>query len=158
MNGNAIRELTLSSWAADVWEKQRRLGVSLKIDEAALAYCMRQHTEWWETWNRLGSMAKQDTQALNILVHVYNDASVKLQLDRNDPPEINSLYQLLRNRGMAEMDALHAIAPVLQERTRNARNRGESFDVNNYIERAKSVVQMLLDNPKPFRSSTLRAI
>ncbi len=155
MNDSAIRDLTLSSWAAGVWEKELR-GVPLQFQEAALAYCMRQHTEWREFWNQLGYAPKEDSKTINILVHIYNDASVKLQLDRNDPPEINSLYQLLRGRGIADLDALHAIAFVLQEQTWQAKNAGESFDIKKYVERAKSSVQMLLDNPKFIRSSKLR--
>ena len=79
MNDSAIRELTLSSWAASVWEKELR-GVPLMLHEAALAHCMRQHTQWRECWDQLCSMTKEDTKTVNILVHVYNDASVRLQL------------------------------------------------------------------------------
>jgi hypothetical protein len=157
MNDSAIRDLTLSGWAAAVWEKELR-GVPLQFQEASLAYCMRQHSEWKEHWNHLGSIGKDDTKVLNILVHIYNDAAVKLQLDRNDPPEINNLYQLLRGRGITDMDALHTLAFVLQEQTWHAKNTGEPFDVKRYIERAKSSVQTILENPKFIRSSKVRTI
>jgi hypothetical protein len=156
MNDSAIRDLTLSGWAAGVWEKELR-GVPLQFQEASLAYCMRQHTEWREHWNQLGSAGSEDTKLVTILVHIYNDAAVKLQLDRKDPPEIYSFYELLRGRGITDMDALHAIAFVFQEQTWHSKNTGAPFDTKTYVERVKSSVQTLLENPKFIRSSKMRA-
>ena len=157
MNDSAIRDLTLSGWAAGVWEKELR-GVPLQFQEASLAYCMRQHTEWRDYWNQLNSADNEDTKVVNLLVHIYNDAAIKLQLDRKDPPEIHSLYQLLRGRGITDMDALHAIAFVFQEQTWHSKNTGAPFDTKTYVERAKSTVQTLLENPKFIRSSKVRTI
>jgi Domain of unknown function (DUF1841) len=157
MNDSAIRDLTLGTWAAGVWEKELR-GVALVFQEASLAYCMRQHTEWRDYWNRLGSVGSEDAKVVNILVHIYNDAAAKLQIDRNDPPEIRALYQLLRGRGITDMDALHAIAFVLQEQTWHAKNTGEPFDLKKYVDRAKSSVQGILENPKLIRSSKIRPV
>jgi hypothetical protein len=106
MNESAIRSLTLGAWAASVWEKEVR-GVPLVFHEASLAYTMRQHSEWREHWSRLDSIGSDDVKIINILVHIHNDAAVKLQIDRKDPPEICELYQLLRRRGIMDMDALH---------------------------------------------------
>jgi hypothetical protein len=155
INDSAMRDLTLGTWAAGVWEKELR-GVPLVFQEASLAYCMRQHSECRDFWGRLGSIGSEDATAINILVHIYNDAAVKLQIDQNNPPEINTLYQLLRGRGIAEMDALHAIALVLQEQTWDSKNTGKPFDIKKYVERAKSSVQVILDNPRFIRSSKLR--
>jgi hypothetical protein len=157
MNDAAIRDLTLGSWAAGVWEKELR-GVPLVFQEASMAYCMRQHSELREYWNRLGSIGSEDAKAVNILVHIYNDASVKLQIDQNNPPEIHMLYQLLRGRGITEMDALHAIASVLQEENWHSKNTGNPFDIQKYVEHAKSNVQAILDKPRYIRSSKLRPV
>ena len=154
MNESAIRELTLTSWAAGVWEKELR-GVPLQAQEAALAYCMRQHSEWRQYWNQLTTCSNENTKVVSMLVHIYNDAAVKLQLDRNDPPEIQSLYQVLRGRGVTDMDALHAIAFVLQEQTWNAKSSGGGFDTKVYIDRVKTCVQTLIENPKFIRNSKL---
>jgi len=150
MDEGAIRDLTLTSWAANVWEKEVR-GVPLQFQEASLAYCMRQHSEWRQYWNQLGTYASDNNKTVNILVHIYNDAAVKLQLDRNDPPEINALYQTLRGRGVTDMDALHALAHVLQEQTWQAKTTGGAFDTKAYVERAKTSVQALLENRERFR-------
>jgi hypothetical protein len=152
MNESAIRELTLTSWAAAVWEKELR-GVPLQSQEAALAYCMRQHPEWRQYWNQLTTYSNENTKIVSMLVHVYNDAAVKLQLDRNDPPEILSMYQVLRGRGITDMDALHAIAFVLQEQTWQAKSSGASFDTKGYIERVRTCVQTLIENPTFVRNS-----
>jgi len=152
MNESAIRELTLTSWAARVWEKELR-GVPLQFQEAALAFCMRQHNEWRQYWNQLATCGKENTKVVSMLVHVYNDAAVKLQLDRNDPPEINSLYQVLRGRGITDMDALHTIAFVLQEQTWQAKTNGGPFDMNAYVDRVRTCVQTLVENPRLVRTS-----
>lgn len=152
MNDGVIRELTLSSWAAGVWQKELR-GVPLVFHEASLAYCMRQHSEWRQHWNHLDSIGGEEAKITNILVHIYNDAAVKLQIDRNDPPEISKLHQLLRGRGITEMDALHVIAFVLQEQTWHSKNAGASLDMKAYVERVKSSVQAVFENPKLIRSS-----
>ena len=157
MNESAIRDLTLGAWASGVWEKELR-GVRLVFQEASLAYCMRQHSEWREHWNHLSSIGSEDTKIVSVLVHIYNDAAVKLQIDQNDPPEIYALYQLLRGRGITDMDALHAIAFVLQEQTWHSKNTGAPFDTKTYVERAKSSVQAILENPKFIRSGRLRPL
>ena len=155
MNDSAIRDMTLGTWAASVWEKELR-GVQLALQEASFAYCMRQHAEWRDHWNRLDTINQDDTKVVNILIHIYNDAAVKLQIERKDPPEIGELYQALRGRGIIDMDALHTIAFVLQEQTWQAKNTGASFDMKDYVQRVKSNVQAILENPKLVRVSRAR--
>lgn len=157
MNDNTIRDLTLGAWAAGVWDKDLR-GVPLLSHEASLVYCMKQHSEWRDHWNRLDSISGEDAKTINILVHIYNDTAVKLQIDQRDPAEIGELYQLLRARGIADMDALHTIAFVLQEQTWQSKNSGVAFDMRAYVERAKSSVQAILENPKLIRSSKVRSL
>ena len=157
MNDGVIRDLTLGAWAAGVWQKELR-GVPLVFQEASLAFCMRQHSEWRQHWNHLDSIGAEDAKILSILVHIYNDAAVKLQIDQNDPPEIATLYQLLRGRGVMDMDALHVIAFVLQEQTWHSKNTGAPFDTKTYVDRAKSSVQAVLENPKLIRSSKVRSL
>jgi hypothetical protein len=154
MNDTAIRELTLATWAMSVWEKDRR-GVPLQGQEAALAYCMRQHSEWQQYWNQLNTYAADNAKVVNMLVHIYNDAAVKLQLDKNDPPEIHEMYQAMRGKGITDMDALHAIAFVLQEQTWNAKTNGADFDIKAYVDRVKSTLQSALDHPELIRSGKL---
>lgn len=155
MNDNLIRDLTLRNWAADVWEKELR-GVPLAVHEASLAYCMRQHSEWRDQWNHLNSTLSEDAKTVDILVHIYNDAAVKLQIDQKNPAEIDRLYQLLIGRGIADMDALHVLAFVLQEQTWQSKNAGAPFDMATYLARAKSKVQAILENPKLIRTSRIR--
>jgi len=147
MNEKSLQNLTLATWAASVWEREVR-GVPLQGQEAALAHCMKQHPEWRNFWNSLGTNIEETPRATNILVHIYNDAAVKLQLDRNDPPEIQSLYQSMRGKGFSDKDALHALAFVMQELTWNAKTTGEAFDTKQYIERAKRYVETALQHPE----------
>jgi Domain of unknown function (DUF1841) len=151
MDERKLNNLTLSSWAASVWEKELR-GVQLQLQEAALAWCMRQHQDWRNFWNNLNHTDTVNTpRGTSILVHIYNDAAVKLQLDSKNPPEISSFHQTMRSKGFSDMDALHAIAFVLQEQNWNAKNAGVSFDEKQYIERAKRYVDNVIEHPDLIR-------
>src|SRR5579862_6150025 len=148
-----IRDVTLLTWAAGVWEKELR-GVPLQSQEASVAYCMRQHTEWRQYWNQLRTYTSENTKIVNILMHIFNDAAVKVQLDRNEPPEIMASYELMRSQGLTDMDALHVIAFVLQEQTWQSKTNGQPFDMNAYVQRVKSSVELRLEgksiiSPKP---------
>src|SRR5207248_1985632 len=120
MDDKSLNNLTLSTWAATVWGKELR-GVPLQIQEASLAWCMRQHAEYRNFWNSLGTTAADTPRAGNILLHIYSDGAVKLQLESNNPPEITQLFQAMRAKGFSDMDALHAIAHVLKEENWNAK-------------------------------------
>ena len=154
MNEKTLSNLTLSSWAATVWEKELR-GVPLQPQEAALAWCMRQHADWRNFWNGLNGPDVDTPRGKNILVHIYNDAAVKLQLDSNSPPEINQAFQQMRGKGFSDMDGLHAIAFVLQEQNWNSKSNGEAFDLKQYVERAKRYVETVIEHPDLMRGLRL---
>jgi len=151
MDDKTLNNLTLSSWAATVWEKELR-GVPLQLQESALAWCMRQHADWRNFWNNLNNHATVETQrATNMLVHIYNDAAVKLQLQSNNPPEICEFHEAMRRKGFSEMDALHAIAYVLQELNWNAKTTGTTFDQQQYIDRTRRYVENVMEHPDLLR-------
>jgi Domain of unknown function (DUF1841) len=155
MDEKKLNNMTLSSWAAGVWEKELR-GVPLQLQESALAWCMRQHTDWRNFWNNLNNPETVNTpRGTNILVHIYNDASVKLQLDSKNPPEINQCFDTMRGKGFSDMDALHTIAFVLQEQTWNAKNNGVGFDQSQYVERVKQYMENVIAHPELMRGLRL---
>ena len=150
MDEKTLNNLTLSTWAATVWSKELR-GVPLQAQEASLAWCMRLHNEWRNFWNSLGTADTDTPRATNILIHIYNDAAVKLQLDSNNPPEINQLFQAMRGKGFPDLDALHALANVMQEQTWNAKSAGGAFDTQQYVERATQYVENVIKHPEIIR-------
>jgi hypothetical protein len=154
MDEKTLNNLTLSSWAATVWSKELR-GVPLQPQEASLAWCMKQHNDWRPFWNSLGTSAAETPRATNVLVHIYNDASVKLQLDSNNPPEIIQLFQVMRGKGFPDLDALHALAYVMQEQSWNAKTVGGTFDPKQYVERAKQYVENVIVHPEIIRNLRL---
>lgn len=126
MDDKSLQNLTLSKWASAVWEKELR-GVPLQPQEASLAWCMRRHSEWRSFWNNLGTDAGDTPRATSILVHIYNDSAVKLQLDSDSSPEINQLFQAMRAKGFSDVDALHALAFVMQEQSWNTNTASEPY-------------------------------
>ena len=150
MDEKSLDNLTLSAWAAAVWGKELR-GVPLQWQEAALAFCMRQHNEYRNFWNSLGTAAADTPRAGNILLHIYADGAVKLQLDSNNPPEINGVFQKMRGKGFSDMDALHAIAHVMREENSNAKGTGEAFDTKRYVEKAQKYAETVIEHPEFLR-------
>jgi hypothetical protein len=142
-----LKDVTLASWAARVWERELR-GVPLPLEESTLAWCMRQHSDWRSFWNNLNN---HDTiltpSATTILVHIYNDGAVKLQLESNNPPEISELFRKMRANRFYEMEALHALSHVLQEQTRSANAACTGFDRQQYVERATRYVENVIAQP-----------
>jgi hypothetical protein len=153
MDEKILNNLTLSSWAATVWSKELR-GVPLQPQEASLAWCMRLHNDWRTVWNDLGKY-EQTPRATNIIVHIYNDASVKLQVDSKNPPEIFNLFQTMRGKGFLDIEALHALAYVMQEQSWNAKNAGATFDATQYVVRAKQYVENVIAHPEIVRTLRL---
>jgi hypothetical protein len=147
MDDSILKDATLASWAARVWEKELR-GVPLPMQESTLAWCMRQHADWRSFWNNLNNHAVISApRATRILVHIYNDGAVKLQLESNNPPEINELFQRMRTKGFYEIDALHALSFVLQELSGSANAAGTGFDRQQYVERATRYVESVIEQP-----------
>ena len=160
MNDAALQEMTLATWAASVWEREIR-GIPLKLQEAALARCMRQHPEWRPYWDSLVTRNIEDSPKLaSILVHIYNDAAVQLQVDTKNPREIYELSQRMRSRGFSEVEALHQIAFVLQDVTWQAKTSGQSLDVQEYVDKTTEYIESILLHPKLARTSRakLRAL
>jgi Domain of unknown function (DUF1841) len=152
LDEKSLRSLTLSSWAAKVWEKELR-GQPLVNQEAALAWCMRLHGEWRNFWDRLNHPRSGDPlRSTSVLVHIYNDAAVKFQLDTKNPPEIVNLFQTMQDSGFKEIDAMHAIAFAMQEQTWHARDTNSDFNMKQYIERAKAHVENVLQDPRGVHS------
>ena len=65
-------------------------------------------------------------------------------------------FQTMRAKGFSDMDALHAIAFVMQEQTWHAKTAGVDFDMKQYVERAKAYVQNATQHPDIVR--TLRLV
>ena len=150
MDDKSLNNLTLSTWAAAVWGKELR-GVPLQVQEAALAWCMRQHAEYRNFWNTLGTTAADTPRAGNILLHIYSDGAVKLQLESNNPPEINEVFKKMRGKGFADMDALHAIAHVMREENWSNKGSGEAFDTKRYIDKVQKYADTVIEHPEFLR-------
>ncbi len=133
----------------------------MKFHEGALGTCMRLHPEWRQYWDNLVTKEHEDTPKLgSILVHIYNDAAVQVQLDTKNPPEIHELYQRMRAHGFSEADALHQLAFVLQDVTWQAKTNSQDLDMKHYVEKARQYVRTVLSQPTFARTSRakLRAL
>jgi hypothetical protein len=145
MRDAELKSLSLLSWTLQIWN-DHRLGVSQAGQFAAISYCMQHHQEWWKDWES----AKESGENAAIstrLSHIHNDAAIKAQVDRGDPPEIRALYSALRANGFSEFDSIHTIALALMDENEWVREYEDAFSRERYIERAKCYAKEALSSP-----------
>jgi hypothetical protein len=141
-----LRSLSLLSWTLQIWSDHRR-GVAQFGQMAAIAYCMEHHKEWWKDWE-LAREFGEDTSATTRLAHIHNDAAIKAQLHRGDPPEIKALYKALQEKGFDEFESIHTLALALMEENEHVRENDDAFSRERYIERANRYVKEALSQPR----------
>ena len=138
MRDSTLSSMSLLSWTLQIWHDHRR-GVRQSGHLAAIVYCMEHHREWWRDWD-LATGSDKDASMTTRLVHIHNDAVIKGQLDRGDPPEIMTLFNSLREKCYSEFDSIHTLALALMEENDYVREHDGAFNRDRYVERANRVV------------------
>jgi hypothetical protein len=119
---------------------------------------MQHHAEWRAEWDMLDPDAPRTEKGIeNRLVHIHNDAVVKLQLDNKQPKELSELYQMLQEKGFDEFESIHTLGLALTEETGFARENNESFNTQRYIERATGYLKQALSRPNLTRTAKSKA-
>jgi hypothetical protein len=150
-----LRSLSLLSWTLQIWSDHRR-GVAQLGQMAAIAYCMEHHAEWWKDWESAREFG-EDRPTTTRLAHIHNDAAIKAQLHRGDPPEIRQLYNALQEKGFDEFESIHTLALALMEENEHVRENYDAFSRERYIERANRYVMEALAQPQLARMSKAKA-
>jgi hypothetical protein len=150
-----LRSLSLLSWTLQIWSDHRR-GVAQFGQMAAIAYCMEHHAEWWKDWESAREFG-EDTSTTTRLAHIHNDAAIKAQLHRGDPPEIKELFKTLQEKGFDEFECIHILALALMEENEHVRENDDAFSRERYIERAQRYVKEALSEPKLSRVAKAKA-
>ena len=126
--------------------------MALTGQPAAIAHCLQNHPEWWSDWDTADR--PDDERAItNRLIHIHNDAAIRIQVERENPKEIKTLYDTLLGKGFTEFESIHTLTVAFTEESSYAVENDETFDLQRYLDRARSYVKEALSRPNLTRSS-----
>ncbi len=108
-----------------------------EVDER-IAYIMDMHPEFDDVWKQ-GELATYPQeiggQIVSPFVHTVLHVTVDKQLLNGDPPFVQETLNRLKDQGMEEHDALHAIIGVYADQYFSTFRQGKAFDLLDYQSR-----------------------
>ena len=125
MEDSKLQTMTLLTWTLQVWRDCRR-GLPLQGQHAAIAYCLQKHPEWWSDWESAENLHGNDVTITNRLIHIHNDAAIRLQIEREQPAEVKALYDSLCEKGFTEFESIHTLAVAFTEESAYATENGST--------------------------------
>ena len=149
-----LGNFTLTTWLGRIWNEYRR-GVPQYGHNAILLQCMLHHSMWRTYWDSLamGDETAVSTVLQNAVVHVNNDALVISQCESGNPAPLKALHDMLEMRGFDKFAIVHTIGVALAEETAYAKEHGEKFNVERYVEITNRYAKELLARPNLARSA-----
>jgi len=119
-----------------IWEISKHDIHSLDEDEQLLAFIMKDHEDLFgKFWNNMDEFLNYefdpDTE-INPFLHVTLHHVVETQIRRQEPPEVEIVFQALGNHDVSRHDAIHMIAEVLISQI-FAMEENQGFDVRSYL-------------------------
>ena len=151
MDDSRLQNLTLLGWTLQIWRDHRR-GVVLQGQQGIVAYCLQNHPEWWSDWDSEDT-SENDRAITTRLIHIHNDAAIRLQIERQQPPQVKTLYDAMIEKGFTEFEAIHTLAIAFTEESAFATEKGVEFSVDRYIDKANTYVKEALSRPNLVRSA-----
>ena len=151
MEESRLKNLTLLGWTLQIWRDHRR-GVVLQGQQAIVAYCLQNHPEWWKDWDSADT-SENDRAITTRLIHIHNDAAIRLQVERQQPPEVKTLYDSMIEKGFTEFEAIHTLAIAFTEEGAFATEKACDFSIERYVEKANTYVKEALSRPNLARSA-----
>ena len=151
MEESRLQNLTLLGWTLQIWRDHRR-GVVHQGQQAIVAYCLQNHPEWWSDWDSENT-SETDRAITTRLIHIHNDAAIRLQIERQQPPQVKTLYDTMIEKGFTEFEAIHTLAIAFTEESASATEKNDDFSMERYVERANTYVKEALSRPNLTRSA-----
>ena len=151
MEESRLHNLTLLGWTLQIWRDHRR-GVALQGQQAIVAHCLQNHPEWWSDWDS-DTTSETDRAIITRLIHIHNDAAIRLQIERAQPPQVKTLYETMIEKGFTEFEAIHTFAIAFTDESAFATENGCEFSTDRYVEKANTYVKEALSRPNLARSA-----
>ena len=113
----------------------REEGQSFEELDARIAYIMDMHPEFDEIW-KLGELATHpqeiNGQVVNPFVHTVLHVIIDKQILTGQLEFVAEAYNRLKDQGMKDHDALHAVITIYAEMYFSSFRQGQPFDMLDY--------------------------
>ncbi|MBN1515374.1 DUF1841 family protein [Candidatus Sumerlaeota bacterium] len=131
----AFRQLS-RHYIKSVWDIAQRDIHSLDEEERLLAFIMRDHEEFREVWENMDQHLEKEFQPgvdVDPFLHVTLHHILENQIRSQDPPEVERVFQALKDKGLERPKALHMMGVVLLEHMLQAMEHDDMFDMQTYL-------------------------
>jgi hypothetical protein len=124
-----------------LWQ-QAKLGAELEGDDARLVQAMRDHPEYYDTWEHANEFLQEQVtvNGANPFLHVTMHSVVENQAAQNEPPEVCAVLQYKILLKTPRHQAVHEIANAFTEQLWVVLHDRKHFDQDAY---RRSLAKML---------------
>jgi hypothetical protein len=128
-----MKELTREQiW--DIWQAGKR-GEALSAEDARLFEIMEGHLQHGALWDRLNVATDDEViqNGVNLVLHILFHQAIENQIATSNPAATAQVMKVLKQKGMKEHDAAHALASVLAWEMYDMLKRGRAYDEARYV-------------------------
>lgn len=124
-----------------LWQSAKQ-GDPLEGEDARLAQVMRDHPEYYDTWDHLNEFGREQVvlNGVNPLLHVMMHTVIENQALLNDPPEVRAIIEFRMSNRIPRHEIIHAIVGVFTELVWSALSKGKAFDNETYRRNLKKML------------------
>ena len=114
----------------------------MKSEDQLLAFIMREHEEFHTYWENIEEFMDYEfdpDSEVNPFMHVMLHQMVEQQIRNESPPEVEKVFQRLKDGGMDRHGAIHLIGSVLVENLFDVVKNGQEFQMDRYLSELRSL-------------------
>jgi hypothetical protein len=116
---------------------------SMAEDEQLMAFIMEEHPEFKTYWDNIDEFIDYDFDPeteINPFMHVQIHQIVETQIRQEKPPEVERIFQALKDKGVDRHEALHMIGSVFVEHMFDVLQGRQEFDQAKYLADLKKML------------------
>lgn len=120
----------------DIWEKSKVDVNSLSESQRLMAFIMEEHEEYreyWENFDKYRDYEFDPETEVNPFLHVTIHHIIETQIRRATPPQIERIFQSLKDIGKERNDAIHLMGTVLVTHLFDSMKEEKPFDELAYV-------------------------
>jgi hypothetical protein len=104
------------------------------------------HEDMHEYWERLEKdrTASLEVDGENLLLHIAMDAATMRGLEKDQPPGLKELLQMMLRNGIEQGRAFHVLSRAMEHEFLDAASKGQEMDLGAYFRRARDYIQEVM--------------
>ena len=119
-----------------VWQMSKVDIHVMSEDDQLLSFIMNEHEEfldYWENFEKWRDHEFDPEQEVNPYLHVSLHHMVETQIRNEAPPEVEKVFQALKNNGLDRQTAIHRIGDVFLKYLMRSLQEQKDFDMRAYL-------------------------